>query len=161
MPAQSKKQQESAGTTLSAKGRNLECLLDKLSYKIGIAPPKLRMIDYTGKNPENGKIYSSKAHTEYYRIGAEHLVLDAHQVRFELGFVRLTRVVEVSACGKVMNPKASPSLEIVSPIGVKGMGELCLVGIPAAIANAVYHAVGIRVRDLPITSDKLISRHQL
>jgi xanthine dehydrogenase YagR molybdenum-binding subunit len=47
--------------------------------------------------------------------------------------------------------------KIVNPLGVKGMGELGLVGIPAAIANGVYHATGIRVRDLPITPDKLIN----
>jgi xanthine dehydrogenase YagR molybdenum-binding subunit len=46
--------------------------------------------------------------------------------------------------------------EIVNELGIKGMGELCLVGIPAAIANAVFHATGKRVRDLPITPDKLI-----
>jgi xanthine dehydrogenase YagR molybdenum-binding subunit len=45
---------------------------------------------------------------------------------------------------------------IVNPLGVKGMGELGMVGIPAAIANAVYHATGKRVRDLPITPDKLL-----
>jgi xanthine dehydrogenase YagR molybdenum-binding subunit len=46
--------------------------------------------------------------------------------------------------------------DIVNELGIKGMGELCLVGIPAAIANAVFHATGKRVRDLPITPDKLI-----
>jgi CO/xanthine dehydrogenase Mo-binding subunit len=45
---------------------------------------------------------------------------------------------------------------IVNPLGVKGMGELGMVGIPAAIANAVFHATGRRVRDLPITPDKLL-----
>jgi xanthine dehydrogenase YagR molybdenum-binding subunit len=44
----------------------------------------------------------------------------------------------------------------VNPIGVKGIGELGIVGTAAAIANAVYHATGIRVRDLPITLDKLL-----
>ncbi|HEY4006244.1 MAG TPA: xanthine dehydrogenase family protein molybdopterin-binding subunit [Pseudonocardia sp.] len=39
------------------------------------------------------------------------------------------------------------------PIGVKGLGELVIVGVPAAIANAVYNATGRRVRDLPITLD--------
>jgi xanthine dehydrogenase YagR molybdenum-binding subunit len=38
----------------------------------------------------------------------------------------------------------------------KGIGELGIVGTAAAIANAVYHATGVRVRDLPITLDKLI-----
>jgi len=38
----------------------------------------------------------------------------------------------------------------------KRIGELGIVGTAAAIANAVYHATGIRVRDLPITLDKLL-----
>jgi xanthine dehydrogenase YagR molybdenum-binding subunit len=128
----------------------------------------------------------------------------------DLGNVRVTRVIEVSACGKIINPKASHSQEvggvvmgigmalqeeteidhrfgrimnpnlqhyhvpvnadiheietlfveeedtIVNPLGVKGMGELGLVGIPAAIANAVFHATGRRIRELPITPDKLL-----
>ncbi len=45
---------------------------------------------------------------------------------------------------------------IVNPLGVKGMGELGMVGIPAAIANAVFHATGRRIRELPITPDKLL-----
>ena len=44
----------------------------------------------------------------------------------------------------------------VNPMGVKGIGELGIVGTAAAIANAVYHATGIRVRDLPIRLDKLL-----
>jgi xanthine dehydrogenase YagR molybdenum-binding subunit len=42
-----------------------------------------------------------------------------------------------------------------NPLGVKGLGEIGIVGVAAAIANAVYHATGRRVRDLPITLDKL------
>jgi xanthine dehydrogenase YagR molybdenum-binding subunit len=128
----------------------------------------------------------------------------------DLGQVRVTRAIEVTACGKVINPKASHSQEIggvvwgigmalteateidhrfgrimnpnlqhyhvpvnadvhevetmfveeddtvVNPLGVKGMGELGMVGIPAAIANAVFHATGKRIRELPITPDKLL-----
>jgi xanthine dehydrogenase YagR molybdenum-binding subunit len=44
---------------------------------------------------------------------------------------------------------------IVNPLGIKGLGEIGIVGVAAAIANAVYHATGKRVRDLPITLDKL------
>lgn len=44
----------------------------------------------------------------------------------------------------------------VSPLGAKGVGELGIVGPAAAIANAIFHATGKRVRDLPITIDKLI-----
>ena len=47
-------------------------------------------------------------------------------------------------------------LEDSNPLGVKGVGEIGIVGVPAAIANAVYHATGKRVRDLPITLDKLL-----
>lgn len=128
----------------------------------------------------------------------------------DLGIVRVTRAIEVTACGKIINPKASHSQEIggvvwgigmalheateidhrygrimnpnlqhyhvpvnadvhmietlfveeddtvVNPLGVKGMGELGMVGIPAAIANAVFHATGKRIRELPITPDKLL-----
>jgi xanthine dehydrogenase YagR molybdenum-binding subunit len=45
---------------------------------------------------------------------------------------------------------------LVNPLGIKGVGEIGIVGVAAAIANAVYHATGKRVRDLPITLDKLL-----
>jgi xanthine dehydrogenase YagR molybdenum-binding subunit len=44
----------------------------------------------------------------------------------------------------------------VNPMGAKGIGEIGIVGTAAAIANAVHHATGIRIRDLPITLDKLL-----
>jgi len=44
----------------------------------------------------------------------------------------------------------------INPLGVKGVGEIGIVGTAAAVANAVYHATGRRVRDLPITLDKLM-----
>ena len=44
----------------------------------------------------------------------------------------------------------------VNPMGSRGIGELGIVGTAAAIANAVQHATGIRVRDLPITRSKLL-----
>lgn len=128
----------------------------------------------------------------------------------EIGTVRVTRVVQGTAAGKIINPKGAHSQEmggvvwgigmaltekteidhrigrimnpnlagyhvpvnadigsietifvpeedkIVNPLGAKGLGELGLVGIPAAIANAVFHATGKRIRELPITPDKLI-----
>lgn len=128
----------------------------------------------------------------------------------DLGIIKVTRVVEMTAAGKIINPKGAHSQEmggvvwgigmalheetqfdhrygrimnpnfagyhipvnadildvdtgfveeedkIVNPLGVKGLGELGMVGIPAAIANAIYHATGKRMRELPITPDKLI-----
>jgi xanthine dehydrogenase YagR molybdenum-binding subunit len=44
---------------------------------------------------------------------------------------------------------------IINPLGVKGVGEIGIVGVAAAIANAICHATGKRVRELPITVDKL------
>jgi xanthine dehydrogenase YagR molybdenum-binding subunit len=46
--------------------------------------------------------------------------------------------------------------EHANPVGAKGLGELGITGTAAAIANAVFHATGRRVRDLPITLDKLL-----
>ncbi|MCP2279728.1 xanthine dehydrogenase family protein molybdopterin-binding subunit [Nocardia amikacinitolerans] len=46
--------------------------------------------------------------------------------------------------------------EHANPMGSRGAGEIGIVGAAAAVANAVYHATGVRVRDLPITPDKLL-----
>ncbi|MEM7556098.1 MAG: xanthine dehydrogenase family protein molybdopterin-binding subunit [Cyanobacteria bacterium P01_A01_bin.84] len=77
--------------------------------------------------------------------------------------------------GRVMNPNLGeyhvpvnadiPNIDIemieeidnhVNPIGTKGIGEIGITGVAAAIANAIYHATGKRIRDLPITPDKVI-----
>ena len=59
----------------------------------------------------------------------------------------------------------TPSIEIlmiperddrVNALGIKGIGEIGIVGMNAAVANAVFNATGIRVRDLPIRADKLL-----
>ena len=127
----------------------------------------------------------------------------------DLGIVRVTRVVNAVAAGRILNPKTArsqvmggvvwgigmalheetlidhrfgrfmnPNLaeyhvpvnadihdievifvdepdELINPLGIKGLGEIGIVGTAAAIANAIYHATGKRVRDLPITLDKL------
>ncbi|RYG60268.1 xanthine dehydrogenase family protein molybdopterin-binding subunit, partial [bacterium] len=146
-----------------------------------------------------------------YATGAHGAQFVEVKINPDIGTIQVTRVIEVTACGKIMNPKTSHSQEIggmvwgigmalqeatevdhrygrimnpnlqhyhvpvnadihqleslfveeddkiVNPLGVKGMGELGMVGIPAAIANAVFHATGKRFRDLPITPDKLLS----
>jgi xanthine dehydrogenase YagR molybdenum-binding subunit len=76
--------------------------------------------------------------------------------------------------GRVMNPSLSeyhvpvqmdvPAIDILwtdipdphSPMGARGIGEIGITGVAAAIANAVYNATGKRVRDLPITLDKVM-----
>ena len=128
----------------------------------------------------------------------------------ELGVIRVTRVVNAVAAGRILNSKTAHSQimggvvwgigmalheetqvdhafgrvmnaniaeyhvpvnadvhdikvifvdepdEIINPLGIKGVGEIGIVGVAAAIANAVFHATGKRVRDLPITLDKLM-----
>jgi len=60
---------------------------------------------------------------------------------------------DVPAIDAIVVPEEDPH---VNEIGAKGIGEIGIVGAAAAIANAVYHATGKRVRDLPITPDKLL-----
>ena len=126
----------------------------------------------------------------------------------QIGVIRVTRVVNAVAAGRILNPKTAGSqilggvvwgigmalheetvidhrfgrimnaniaeyhvpvhadvhdITVIfadekddsNPLGLKGVGEIGIVGVAAAIANAVYHATGKRVRDLPITLDKL------
>jgi xanthine dehydrogenase YagR molybdenum-binding subunit len=76
--------------------------------------------------------------------------------------------------GRIMNPSIAeyhvpvhldvPRIEVMwndipdpqSPSGVRGIGEIGITGVGAAVANAVFNATGRRIRDLPITLDKLI-----
>jgi xanthine dehydrogenase YagR molybdenum-binding subunit len=76
--------------------------------------------------------------------------------------------------GRIMNPSLAeyyvpvnldvPNIEIIyndipdehAPLGAHGIGEIGITGAAAAIANAIFHATGKRVRDLPITLDKLL-----
>jgi xanthine dehydrogenase YagR molybdenum-binding subunit len=43
-----------------------------------------------------------------------------------------------------------------NPLGIKGLGEVGIVGVAPALANAVYNATGVRVREFPITLDKVL-----
>jgi xanthine dehydrogenase YagR molybdenum-binding subunit len=151
--------------------------------------------------PSDGKY----AHNTHSAIFAEVKVDE------QLGVIRVTRVVNAVAAGRILNPKTAGSQimggvvwgigmalheealtdhrmgrvmnadiaeyhvpsnadiqdiqvifvdepdTIVNPLGIKGVGEIGIVGVPAAIANAVYHATGKRVRDLPITLDKVLA----
>jgi xanthine dehydrogenase YagR molybdenum-binding subunit len=127
----------------------------------------------------------------------------------DLGVIRVTRIVNAVAAGRIINPKTARSqiiggvvmgigmalheetfmdnrlgrfmnhnlaeyhvpanadvgsIDVIFvdehepelPLGIKGVGEIGIVGTAAAIANAIYHATGNRVRSLPITIDKLL-----
>jgi xanthine dehydrogenase YagR molybdenum-binding subunit len=151
--------------------------------------------------PDDG----SHAHNTHSAIFAEVKVDE------QLGVIRVMRVVNAVAAGRILNPKTAGSQimggvvwgigmalheetlvdhnlgrimnadiaeyhvptnadvhdikvifvdepdGIVNPLGIKGVGEIGIVGVAAAIANAVYHATGKRVRNLPITLDKVLA----
>jgi xanthine dehydrogenase YagR molybdenum-binding subunit len=144
----------------------------------------------------------SQAHNTHSAVFAEVKVDE------QIGVIRVTRVVNAVAAGRILNPKTAGSqilggvvwgigmalheetmidhrfgrimnaniaeyhvpvhadvhdVKVIfvdepdnsNPLGMKGVGEIGIVGVAAAIGNAVYHATGKRVRDLPITLDKL------
>jgi xanthine dehydrogenase YagR molybdenum-binding subunit len=65
----------------------------------------------------------------------------------------------VAACADVLDIEAAWIEEDdphLNPMGSKGIGEIGIVGAAAAVANAVHHATGVRVRDLPITPAALL-----
>ncbi|HWB05660.1 MAG TPA: xanthine dehydrogenase family protein molybdopterin-binding subunit [Verrucomicrobiales bacterium] len=190
---------ELSGGKLQAKGDSSKSIsVDSIFKLAGL--DRIVQTHRSEPSPERKK-YTTLAH------GAQFAEV---KVDPDIGMVKVTRVIEVTACGKIINPKASHSQEIggvvwgvgmaltegtevdhrygrimnpnlqhyhvpvnadihevetifaeeedriVNPLGIKGMGELGMVGIPAAIANAVYHATGKRIRELPIRPENLI-----
>jgi xanthine dehydrogenase YagR molybdenum-binding subunit len=88
----------------------------------------------------------------------EHSVLDSrfgHVVNQDLAQYHIASNADVGSVEAYWVDERDP---YVNPMGAKGMGEIGIVGTAAAIGNAVYHATGVRVRDLPISVDKLLSR---
>ena len=75
-------------------------------------------------------------------------------VNDSLGEYLMAVNADVSQVDIIMVPEEDAE---VNPLGVKGIGELGIVGTAAAVANAVYHATGKRGRDLPIVMDKLLT----
>ena len=53
-----------------------------------------------------------------------------------------------------------PDLRFTPPLGHRGVGEIGITGVAGAVANAVWHATGVRVRELPITAEKLMGGWQ-
>jgi xanthine dehydrogenase YagR molybdenum-binding subunit len=65
----------------------------------------------------------------------------------------------VPACADIQDIEAAwvdEDDDELNPMGSKGIGEIGIVGTAAAVANAVFHATGTRVRDLPIRLDRLV-----
>ncbi len=85
----------------------------------------------------------------------EGLVLEKGKVRNgSLRDYRLLRSVDVPELDAVIVESREPT----GPFGAKGVGEGSMVCVASAVANAVYDAVGVRIRDLPITPEKILSK---
>ncbi|MFG2735823.1 xanthine dehydrogenase family protein molybdopterin-binding subunit [Streptomyces harbinensis] len=86
----------------------------------------------------------------------ESSVLDprsGHVVNHDLAEYHITVNADVSEIEAYWLPEHDPH---VNAMGSKGIGEIGIVGTAAAVSNAVWHACGVRVRDLPITLDKVL-----
>ena len=111
-----------------------------------------------------GKILNPKTASSQFRGG----------IIMGIGMALTEETLFDERTGRIMNPSLAeyhvpvhldiPKIEIIyndipdehSPLGAHGIGEIGITGVAAAIANAVYNATGKRVRDLPITLDKLL-----
>jgi xanthine dehydrogenase YagR molybdenum-binding subunit len=79
---------------------------------------------------------------------------DARYVNDNLGDYLMPVNADVAELDVILVPEQD---DFVNPVGVKGIGELANVGTAAAVASAVYHATGIRIRELPIRLEKLLT----
>jgi len=114
---------------------------------------------------DSGRLYNPKLAESQWKGG---IIMGIGQALLEEGIVdrRHGRIVNGNLADYMLPTNADiPDIQTISvgipdphssALGGKGVGELAIVGIAPAIANAVFHATGKRVRDLPITLEKLI-----
>ncbi|MEK1850530.1 MAG: xanthine dehydrogenase family protein molybdopterin-binding subunit [Phyllobacterium sp.] len=114
---------------------------------------------------DSGRLYNPKLAESQWKGG---IIMGIGQALLEEGIVdpRYGRVMNNNLGDYLVPTNADiPDLQVISVgipdthasvLGGKAVGELAIVGVAPAIANAVYHATGVRVRDLPITLEKLI-----
>jgi xanthine dehydrogenase YagR molybdenum-binding subunit len=111
-----------------------------------------------------GRILNAKTATSQFKGG----------IIMGLGLALMEDTLFDERSGRIMNPSLAeyhvpvnldvPAIEVIwtdicdphSPVGARGIGEIGITGVAAAVANAVYNATGRRIRDLPITLDKLL-----
>lgn len=88
----------------------------------------------------------------------EKTEIDAHTARYvndNLSEYHIPVCADVRQIEVITIPEQD---DAVNPLGIKGIGEIGIVGVNAAIANAVHHATGCRVRELPIRTESLLGK---
>jgi xanthine dehydrogenase YagR molybdenum-binding subunit len=111
-----------------------------------------------------GRILNAKSAASQFRGG----------IIMGLGLALMEELSFDERTGRIMNPSLAeyhvpvhldvPDIDVIwtdepdahAPVGARGVGEIGITGVGAAVANAVFNATGKRVRDLPITLDKLM-----
>jgi xanthine dehydrogenase YagR molybdenum-binding subunit len=179
-------------------------LSHRISYETLLSSSKPNFLEAEGQTQP---IFGQNDKFAFQSFGAHFIEV---RVKPEIGRVRVSRIVSVFDCGRILSAKTArsqfmgaivfgigaalleeltydrehgtaanadlagylvpvhadvPEMDIswidepdfnFNSMGCRGVGEIGITGVAAAIANAIYHATGIRVRDLPITPDKLL-----
>ncbi len=131
--------------------------------RVNIVTGELRVSRFLGSF-DCGRILNAKTAASQFRGG----------IIMGLGLALMEEVSFDERSGRIMNPSLAeyhvpvhldvPAIDVIwtdepdphAPVGARGVGEIGITGVGAAVANAVYNATGKRVRDLPITLDKLM-----
>jgi CO/xanthine dehydrogenase Mo-binding subunit len=145
----------------------LECAIDELAVALRMDPIELRRVNDTKVEPIKGLPYTSRSLMPCFDATAKEFGWSER--RPEPMSMRDGDWLIGNGCAMATYPShmapASAELKVilvpeeddrVNPAGIKGVGELGNVGTAAAIANAVFHATGKRIRQLPIRLEKLL-----
>jgi xanthine dehydrogenase YagR molybdenum-binding subunit len=132
--------------------------------RVNIVTGEIRVSRFLGSF-DCGRILNAKTAASQFRGG----------IIMGLGLALMEEVMFDERSGRIMNPSLAeyhvpvhldvPEIDVIwtdepdphAPVGARGVGEIGITGVGAAVANAVFNATGKRVRDLPITLDKLCS----
>jgi CO/xanthine dehydrogenase Mo-binding subunit len=98
-----------------------------------------------------GQIEGSAIMGMGYGLSEEFVIKEGIPKTDTLAKCRVPRIGQIPE----VIPIAVHLVDPVGPYGAKGVGEIAILPVPPAITNAIYNAVGVRIRDLPATREKI------